>query len=344
MKIFVIGSSKDLGEGIQKAEFDRACEALGEALGNTGNTIILCSARETTADPYIVRGLNNARGKHEVILIRPDRATLEEDPEDPIDAYPNEAEYPNITFKRRVCNGGWRVVHLQAIRACDAVIAIGGTLRGTGTAIYSAEVLERAVIPIAGFGGAAEYALHDFRRHYNDDEIPELQRAGHDAAWAKRIVHTALAIARRNPFKSVGRLEAVATAFVGVMSIGLWTLFFLGLLSEKLTGTLILLLMLFLVSIFGTLLRSALRALGVVRSEWPTNLVLEGFAGLGFAFVIFILSQLTSIFLSTEPIQVEGLGDIQRLGLVLSILVIAAVLFLENAWRRVWAASAILNR
>jgi hypothetical protein len=154
----------------------------------------------------------------------------------------------------------------------------------------------------------------------------------------------ALAISSRNPFKRIKQKEAVVTAGLGVMSIVLWVLLFFGPFSQLLTAPVTFVLVLMLTSIVGTLLRSALRAFGVVSAEWPTNLVLERFVGLIFAFITFILSEGTNFFLSTQPIQLEGLADIQRVGLGLSLLVLITVLFLESSWRRILGAGAFLNR
>jgi hypothetical protein len=77
-----------------------------------------------------------------------------------------------------------------------------------------------------------------------------------------------------------------------------------------------------------------------MSTKWPTNLVLEGFVGLDFALITFMLSEVTSFYLSMQPVQLEGLANIQRIGLGPSLVILTAVLSLESSWRGIFVAGA----
>jgi hypothetical protein len=67
-------------------------------------------------------------------------------------------------------------------------------------------------------------------------------------------------------------------------------------------------LMVLLFSILGIRLWGALRALGPMRSECPTNLVLERFAGLGLAFVVCVIALTYELLFKYRTHSNERLG------------------------------------
>lgn len=334
MKILVIGSCRHLPP-VQQGNFKQACEELGEALATKKHTLIVCSGNKFTADPHIVRGANKVSGRHKVLVYRPDRNTIDEDPDEPVDTYEEVNKYPNIEFIRRNFMGGWRVVHIQALYSCHAVVAIGGHAKGTGTVVYSAEVLGKPVVLIPSFAGATQEAWRDFKHYFSEDECQRLEEPWKDKQqWGQRIVEVALAVANKNPFKRIKIEQQILKGVAGLSALAIWFSLFSGGLPW-LADWLGLILILASASILGTLLRSVLRDLGLMQSEWHRpSIFLEAPASLIIAFGIFLLSQAGSFLLNGQPLNISELADLQRVGLGLSILCFLAALFLENAWQR----------
>ena len=337
MRIFVIGSSDSL-EAPERANFRKACESLGKAIANRRHNLIICSGDERTADPHLVRGANSVVSQTKVLLYRPDRRTIEDSPDNPPDPYIDGSEYSNLTFFRHQCTGGWRVVHLKALHACDAVLAIGGNQRGTGTVVSSAEVLEKPVIIIPTFGGAAEEVWGDFYRYYSDSEQGRLLEPwanANDTVWAERIINTALSIVKRNPFKRVRRRDIACCAVFGLSALEAWITFFF---CEQiaLNGWLKVILLLSCASLIGIFLRRSLEMLGILLTRGRLKILLvEVTAGLLITFALLLLAQFTNFALNNETIGFENLGDVQRVGGVLSLLSLITSLSMERAWHRI---------
>ena len=333
MKVFLIGSMTHFkDESSKKDNFKQACEELGESLIKKGCEIIVCSGNELVADTYIVKGVSKVSGNHKVIVFRPDHETIEEDPDEPVDPYSQTGKYSNIKFSKSRCHGGWRVVHLRAVNECDTIVAIGGDHRGTGTAVYSAEVLEKPVILIPSFGGEAQKAWRDFKRYYSEDECQVLEETrGFGNDWGKRITDVILSVTKRNPFKKIKPGEVVLNLTLGIVALALWFIFWFKGEYTYLPNWLLIYLMLGSSSLLGTVLRNIFRFLGIMRREpYSKNIFLKGFASLLIAFIIFMISQVANFLLNAEPIKIDNLADIQRIGLFLSILCFLAALFLED--------------
>lgn len=319
MKVLVVGSCRTLGEQ-EKDDFRKACEELGVALVRKGHTLIMCSLSERTADRHVLVGANTVEGSHKVLLFRPDPDIASVDPET-IQDPGSSLTLQNLNIETEEPNGGWRVVHLQAIRNADLVIAISGDSRGTGTLIYSAEALEKAVIVVPGFGGVAAEAWRDFKRFYTSQEQGILRRVWAPGdGWGERLVAMAEGFARRNPMATsspwASLLGSIVTALILVAS---WivVLQVFDPLRYKLGWIAVLTAV---AANAGLLLRQSLRS-GLYRPRDRLSHLLQAVL---LSFAIIMVGEIANIFLSGKALTLENSSEVTSLGWRLSIAGFAA--------------------
>ena len=153
MKIIIVGS---ITTNSSQADFKAACRDIGAALAKAGHTIIIGSDGPKTADRYVAEGANSAGGKHDVIVYRPPEPKSRHDPGKSDVPFANEiASFPNLNFQYKIRPGPWAVAHTAGIREADAAIIIGGR-RSTELVGHIAPILEKPVLALPMFGGAAE--------------------------------------------------------------------------------------------------------------------------------------------------------------------------------------------
>ncbi len=321
--------------------YRKACEELGAAFVKEGHTIIVCGSSPNTVDPYVVKGVESVDGKHNVYVYRPSERS-EDIPTKLRDLSPlpyNQEDYRNINFKLVSSQREWRHAHLRAIHDCDVLVALGGSPRGTGPVIYSAEVVETPVVLIPQFQGLARETWRDFIRYYSPDEQRELlDTIDFSKKWGERIVKLVIDIARRNPFSKINFKDATLKGVVMLLALTGWFVLFSSEIPS-LPPWLPVFLMMLCASLVGSLMRNILRVLGAIRTKWmTTNIFLEVLLGLGLTFAIFLLPHGLSYILDGEPATLENLGDIQRVGICLSVLCLCVGLFPEEAWQKLASA------
>jgi hypothetical protein len=334
MKIYVIGSFRDPQAVEQRIAFEQACHQLGAEIARRRHKIILCSVTPGTADLPILKGASEVDNEVQIWIYRPDRETLKNEPDSDPTVYTSSNECSNITFHWVECEGGWRVVHLKAIRDSDVILSIGGNPRGTGTAVYSAEVLNKPVVVLPSFGGASEIAWRDLKRYYSPEQQLTLSSPWDQTSqWAKQIIGVVEHLKNRNPFQEVNAFRLVSKIVLGLVAFLGWFWLFWEL--PPVPPWLAVVFLLFCASLAGTLLRDTLRVLGVLRPEWRiTSIGHEALLGLMLAFAIFIVPQSAGILLNDEPAKLDTINDVRRVSAVLSPLSFASALFLEQAWGR----------
>jgi hypothetical protein len=156
MKVLVVGSMRHLDENDSKrAHFIAACRALGGAISRSRHELVVGSDRTTTADRYVVEGAIKDSGVRRVWVYRPESdATPFQGDAIPFQKERSESDR-KIKFIDEVMKGPWAAGRIPQVLGADAVIIIGG---GSGTAQvgYISPPLERPVLAIPSFGGAAE--------------------------------------------------------------------------------------------------------------------------------------------------------------------------------------------
>jgi hypothetical protein len=112
-----------------------------------------------------------------------------------------------------------------AIRAADLVLSVGGAARGTGTVIYSAEALEKAVLLTRSYGGASKDAWRDFDRYYDDEDKRILmQSAPVPDSWAASLVKLCTDFAKRNPMRRNRLFPGIVAGVAAVLLVVAWLL------------------------------------------------------------------------------------------------------------------------
>jgi hypothetical protein len=180
--------------------------------------VIACSISENTLDRFVFEGMNSIEGPHPVQFFLPDEEYQNGPPAD-LDAFRQSAS--NLEISPITVNGGWRPTHVRAIREADVVLAIGGDERGTGNVIASAEVLEKPVLVVRSFQGAANNAWQDLSHYYTDPEKQTLGASPSDS-WPAEIVKLCRDFAKRNPMRRSKLLPGIIAAFVTVLLLVAW--------------------------------------------------------------------------------------------------------------------------
>lgn len=335
MKVFVIGSMYKLEDQHEKDAFSEAARALGEQLATRKHSIILCSAAPSTADPYIIEGSNRIKPSPKAFIYRPDRQTIEEDPD--LDASVFESRYPDMRLIWRDCNGGWRVVHLRAMREADAILALGGSPRGTGTVIYSAEVLEKPIALLPTFKGVSEFAWRDFSRHYPQEIQDKLNRPWTaDSEWASEIVSALESLKRTNPFKRKNNLRDSLKLLVGIAFLLAWLIPLVSPGVLPLPGWAAVFIAIAFASMAGSIIRNTLRSMHFLQTEWPIdNVIVEVLLGLFLAVLIIGLTELAGFLLFGQTATFPNEDDVRRAGWLLSVSAFVSAALVERAWERV---------
>lgn len=334
MKTFVIGSMKDLAPEEQDA-FSQAAQALGEELATRGHSIILCSADQSTVDPHVLAGFSRTKPTPKTFVYRPDHQTMQSDPD--LDPSIYESSFPDLDITWKDFNGGWRVVHLGAMNDADVVLALGGSPRGTGTVIYSAEVVGKPVALLPTFKGVAEFAWRDLSRYYVDDVREKLIRPwAPDSRWAQGVVAALEGLKKNNPFKRVDNLRVSLKLLAGIGFLVAWLVPLISPDLVPLPGWATVFLAIAFASMAGSLARNTLRSLQFIKTEWQiSSVIVEVLLGLFLAILIVALTELAGFLVSGQAATFPTAEDVQRAGWVLSISAFASSLLIERAWRRV---------
>ena len=313
VKIMVVGSCRDLDVD-QQRQFKAACVDLGSALARQGHTVLLCSPSERSADRHVATGISAVAGTRKILLYRPDAITAASDPEtDPsIEVY---RTMTNVSLEVAEVDGGWRVVHLRAIKDASLVIAISGSAWGTGTVIYSAEALEKAVVLINSFPGATRNSWRDFRRYYSNHEQEVFQREWRPAShWADDIVDVAVSFAKRKPMVVNRARTALYSFLCGASALAGWITILL-LINGLPSPVAWIGFMVVLATFLGILLRTSID----LTKYSLYDRINDALQAIIIAFAVILLSELTTWFLENKPLVFGHVEDAVLLGWRLSL-------------------------
>lgn len=218
-KVMVVGSYRHITDQDERAAFEDAAQRIGQQLAANKATVVLCSMSPNTLDHFVLQGMERIDGPHEVKLFVPESEYRDGPPPMP-EIFRNAS---NLKFDRMISPGGWRPAHLRAIRYSDLVLSIGGAERGTGSVVYSAEALEKAVLLVRTFKGASNQAWDDFGRYYNDAERNVLsQPMPLPQEWPASIAKLCNDFANRNPMRRSRPLLAVMSGLVALLLAAGW--------------------------------------------------------------------------------------------------------------------------
>lgn len=344
IKILVVGSSHGLS-GDRRARFEEACREIGKALAKSGFEIVVGADGTNTADRHVVEGVAAVEGKHRVLVIRPD------DRDCPF--LDIKLEHPErIEFNWQRLRGSWSAGRVPQLLAAHAVLLIGG---GNGTLVTGqvAPALQKPVLTIGCFGGAAEELWKDFSPFYQhlgpvSERVPKLLNIW-QTGDAALVAETLDALIRRNPFRTVPRLPlgVYLAGLIALLALWVWLFIaqpgyphyaysFFGLLGVA--------------GLLGTMLRTNLRLMNDPTAIFSWNeMAIELGAGLILAFALGLLYLLGAIAIkdaSSATLLPRQPADFQRVAIVMTVLGLGAGLLIEQAAERVqrWYAEQLGDR
>ena len=315
MKFLVVGSHRK--KGANQAKFRKACEQLGLAIADSGNSLILCTMRPNAADKYALKGYLNSARKNEVHIHR-------------VNSEANNIPYDNII--KTTNNTSWLEAHTLALHDCDVIISLSGE-KSTRSLLYSAKHTEKPFVLIPSFGGESEIQWGVLKENYTKKEREGLEMNWNntDIEWGGRIVSSAIKIAKRNPFRMIKTNEIYASIAMAFISISVWS--FLLTKPIYLPYFSIILIMLTCCSICGTILRYAFNRLGFVKSDMHgRHLLIGGIASVLLSFCFLLMSQATSYSLNGKGLTFSNIEDFRRISFTLSIPCFLSAFFVENAF------------
>lgn len=334
-KILVVGSMRDLEGKVQK-DFQQACRSIGAALGRRGHEIIIGSERPVTADRYVVEGLASVDGKrHRVWVIRPDDG-----------GYPFSGSELEKTGRIELCSerlrSGWSAGRVPQILAADVVLLIGGSTGGL-TAGQVAPALQKPILAVASFGGAAKELWPDLAPFYRRLGKMSTRVSNLCGVWqpdqAELVVDALEALVRRNPFRTTPRLPLGFYMFSLVALLATWVWLFTMQLTDRSQIPLVFFSMLGVAGLLGTMLRNNLRLMNDPTATFSWNeLAIELGAGLILAFALALLYLVGAIAIKdadSPSLLPTGPDNFQRVAVIMTLLGLGGGLMIEQASRRV---------
>lgn len=334
MKILIVGSSEIDGNETVQTGFDSACRQLGSALARARHTVIVASDQQETADRHVVLGANDVEGRHDVLVMRPTRGDT---------PFNNErASLSNIHFTFKRVQASWAVGRIYQIREADAVIMIGGA-RGTAQVGYTAPALEKPVLAIGSFGGAAKQAWEEYleadygRLGFFDARFLKGKLASLEENWEESMAELAVEaveeLIKRNPYRSERKVPQVVLVALQLLFYASWV----GLFVSPTHSTVSFFLLLTVSALLGTGLRTVLRSIRETKYQMTVRRLLnEGLTGLLLAFglSLFYLAGAITITGDTNLAKITTDTDFQRIAVSLSILGFAAGFLIERVTER----------
>lgn len=198
-KLMFVGKYAEFG---RPREFEEFGAALGAAAAAAGAEIVVGSDSQSTLDAAVVSGAANY-GREQQVRV-PWRLYMADDGKSRYPRTPAGMDEPvRETFRSPT---RWQAAHLEAVRAVDAVIAVGGH-GNTHRACVAADAFGRSVWPVPLFGGAAQRVFLSMIGRGNDRRSRELAAASGDftrLSWteiAEKLILRILGVLAMRPPK-----------------------------------------------------------------------------------------------------------------------------------------------
>jgi len=327
VKILIVGSMSHLASGAERHSFKIACKEIGKALAEAEHTIIVGSNLENTAERHVVNGANTVTGPHRVVQITPYEAEL----------FPRD-NFKNIIFEFfPPSKDSWVIGRVDQILAADGVIVIGGG-RKTLQAGLTAPILERPILPIPLFGGAAkelwDQIVSDYKKLGGLAANAQNLQGQWQSSFADLSVKSMEDLVKRNPHRSDSRTPQIILSLLVLGLLAAWVSLFIWSPEPK---NLTFFVMLGISALLGTGLRTSLQSINNVahRISW-IQILSETTAGLLLAFGLFLV-YVVGGFTATgkwEFVKLADNNDFLRVAITMSILGFAAGFLIERASER----------
>jgi hypothetical protein len=333
MKVLVVGSTHFEGADKVHDAFRSACRDLGKALADEGCELIVGSDSPNTADRHVVEGFLAPPGKRRVWVFRPQRD------ETPF-VRERDANDGRIEFVYQILKGPWAAGRVPQIRAADAVILIGGA-HGAAQVGHVARILERPVICVPVFGGAAAEMWSSLEPFYQRLDSATHQKLGNlQVAWqptnAILVIEVIRQLRRRRVFVVDKLAPHLLLLLAVVCLLVLWVYLFV---VASLPAGLAFFSMLGVSALLGTSLRTALTQGRDSTTNMSRRTLLNDLtAGLLLAFalaMIYLVGGFTITGTFDFISSTQKPTDFQRIALSMTILGLAGGWLIETVSERV---------
>lgn len=218
-RILIVGSHRE--DDAALALFRTTCEEVGFELARRDHQIVVCSNDSKCADPHVVAGANRAGHAEQPASVAYFVSSEELAGLDKPEGY-SQDDYPNVSCQLHLTHRGWFSTYEEATQACDAVISLGGTPRGTGGALYIALSKGRPVLAIPATGGFSLELWDEFPAEYatleNEDEVA--LRGNEPTQVAKAAARSIERLIKKNPFPKTQRGLRYALLPLTMVAIG----------------------------------------------------------------------------------------------------------------------------
>ena len=179
MRYFVIGGLTGNDTDIER--FETACKSIGEALRELGHSLIICSPYPDSADYWVFKGFTQCDPKDncevEIHFVENSEVYTKLGEMELSSEFSIKDKFPDIKFsndKGEALKFAWFFCQLQAIKNCQAVIAIGGKPNGAADMLLLHAVdMHKQIIPFPFMGGAA-------RETFQEIEYKLISKLGQD--------------------------------------------------------------------------------------------------------------------------------------------------------------------
>jgi hypothetical protein len=165
--VFVIGgvTQREIDQ-TEQAALRRACFEVGKAMLRSGAQLVICSPFPDAADYYTALGYALGRESGVIAFHSPDIPRVMEE----VAKFSKNYERPGLEIKsfRHAASDespehlgeAWRMAQYMALRAAQAVVAIGGkTFATANTLLLLAEAEGKPIVPFGFLGGAAKLSF-----------------------------------------------------------------------------------------------------------------------------------------------------------------------------------------
>ena len=335
MRVLVVGSLHFPGAEEARTAFQQACREIGSALVRAGFELVVGSDGPNTADRYVIEGASEVEGKHRVRVIRPESGDT---------PFAREAEqFSRLEFVFQRHQGPWAAGRVPQVLAADVVVLIGGG-GGTESAGHIAATLQRPVLAVACFGGAAATMWRHLAPYYERlGELGERLNAFREA-WhpsdAQLAAEALPPMVRSGVFRTRDRRPLIVLLGFQILLFATWLLLFthpnMGNASYSFFA------LLAVASFLGTGLRASLKMVFDAAADlsWD-QLLVDASAGLILAFGLSLVYLVGGITLFGDPTTVllpKELPAFQRAAVVMTILGLAGGLMIEQVaeWLKGW--------
>lgn len=209
MKLFVLGGvtcPKDSAEyRDERARLQAACSAIGQTIASEQHTLVVCSPFPDTADVDVLKGIaesanaSNTLVEYNFVDSPHVRQQLNEVTESLLlNNVVRIPHAPPIHEDQQSLRYAWLLCQLQALEACQVVIAIGGAPDGAANMLLQlADGKQKPVLPLSFLGGAAAQSF-ERRRYELKDRLGGQLSLLQDETSAGEVVKLATSLHSQN--------------------------------------------------------------------------------------------------------------------------------------------------